>query len=78
MTIALLNDGTKNFAEKNDPRKHMLGSCNINYRNTQEPVFVKITYKENILSVSHLAFKYSSLAVTNILAGDDGPKKPWC
>ncbi|KAJ2956157.1 hypothetical protein NQZ79_g7940 [Umbelopsis isabellina] len=51
MTIALMNDGTKNFAEKNDPRKHMLGSCNINYRNTQEPVFVKITYKENTLSV---------------------------
>jgi hypothetical protein len=54
MTIALMNDGTKNFAEKNDPRKHMLGSCNINYRNTQEPVFVKITYKENTLSVSYI------------------------
>lgn len=52
MTLALVNDGTKGFASKVDPTRHMLGSCFHNYRNTEEPVFVKITYKNRTLSVS--------------------------
>jgi hypothetical protein len=51
MTMALLNDGTKGFATRVDPTQHMLGSCFHNYRNTDEPVFVKITYKDKTLSV---------------------------
>jgi len=51
MTLALVNDGTKGFASKVDPTRHMLGSCFHNYRNTEEPVFVKITYKNRTLSV---------------------------
>ncbi|KAH8550988.1 legume-like lectin family-domain-containing protein [Umbelopsis sp. PMI_123] len=51
MTMALVNDGTKEFATRLDPTKHMLGSCFHNYRNTNEPLYVKITYKEKTLSV---------------------------
>jgi len=51
MTIELVNDGTKGFASKLDPTHHMLGSCFHNFRNTLEPVFIKVTYKDRTLSV---------------------------
>lgn len=50
--MVLLNDGTLGFAEGVDPTKHMLGSCSISFRNTENPVLLKVTYKENTLSVS--------------------------
>ncbi|KAI9284404.1 legume-like lectin family-domain-containing protein [Umbelopsis sp. AD052] len=51
MTMALVNDGTKQFASKVDPTQHMLGSCFQNYRNTYEPLYVKVTYRNKTLSV---------------------------
>ncbi|KAI8580692.1 hypothetical protein K450DRAFT_235529 [Umbelopsis ramanniana AG] len=51
MTMALVNDGTKQFASRVDPTQHMLGSCFQNYRNTYEPLYVKVTYRNKTLSV---------------------------
>jgi hypothetical protein len=68
MTIVLLNDGTKNFATKNDPTQHMLGSCFLNYRNTEEPVYVKVTYKEKTLSVCVSVIGFNALESSLISA----------
>ncbi|OAD08982.1 hypothetical protein MUCCIDRAFT_89854 [Mucor lusitanicus CBS 277.49] len=51
-TMVLLNDGTMAFAAGTDPTKHMLGSCSISYRNTESPAYLKVSYKDNTLSVS--------------------------
>ncbi|KAG2197099.1 hypothetical protein INT46_008700 [Mucor plumbeus] len=51
-TMVLLNDGTMAFAAGTDPTKHMLGSCSISYRNTNSPSYLKVSYKDNTLSVS--------------------------
>ncbi|KAI7906969.1 legume-like lectin family-domain-containing protein [Cokeromyces recurvatus] len=52
-TMILLNDGTIAYASANvDPRKHMLGSCSMSYRNTENPSYLKVSYKEKTLTVS--------------------------
>ncbi|KAI8643491.1 legume-like lectin family-domain-containing protein [Parasitella parasitica] len=51
-TMVLLNDGTKAFAAGTDPTKHMLGSCSISYRNTENPSYLKVSYKDTTLSIS--------------------------
>lgn len=52
--MVLLNDGTLAFAAGADPVKRSLGSCSISYRNSENPAYLKVTYKENILTVSIL------------------------
>lgn len=54
--MVLLNDGTMAFAAGTDPTKHMLGSCSISYRNTESPAYLKVSYKDNTLSVSIFLF----------------------
>ena len=54
--MVLLNDGTMAFAAGTDPTKHMLGSCSISYRNTDSPSYLKVSYKDNTLSVSVYIF----------------------
>lgn len=51
-TMVLLNDGSKAFAAGADPSKLALGSCSISYRNPDDTAYVKVTYKENIITVS--------------------------
>lgn len=58
--MVLLNDGTLGVAEGVDPTKHMLGSCSISFRNTENPVFLKVVYKENTLNVSPLLIHWFS------------------
>ncbi|CDS07930.1 hypothetical protein LRAMOSA01879 [Lichtheimia ramosa] len=51
-TIAILNDGTLQFASRHNPEKYILGSCEINYRNTGNvPAHLRVTYKANTLTV---------------------------
>lgn len=52
--MVLLNDGTLAFAAGTDPTKHTLGSCSISYRNSENPAYLKVNYKDNTLTVSHL------------------------
>lgn len=51
--MVLLNDGSKAFAAGADPSKLALGSCSISYRNPDDTAYVKVTYKENIITVRH-------------------------
>ncbi|KAI9486396.1 MAG: legume-like lectin family-domain-containing protein [Benjaminiella poitrasii] len=52
-TMVLVNDGSIAFASANvDPRKHMLGSCSMSYRNTENPSYLKVSYIESTLTVS--------------------------
>ncbi|KAI8973534.1 legume-like lectin family-domain-containing protein [Mycotypha africana] len=53
-TVVILNDGTLEFASKNalDPRKYMLGACSISFRNTENPVYLKVSLRETTLTVS--------------------------
>lgn len=50
-TMAILNDGTLSFASGVDPRKHALGTCSITYRNSPTPAYLKVTLKDNTLTV---------------------------
>jgi hypothetical protein len=50
--MVILNDGSLAFAAGTDPTKHMLGSCSMSYRNSQNPAYLKVSYKENTLTVS--------------------------
>jgi hypothetical protein len=51
--MVLLNDGTLAFAKKGtDPTKHTLGTCSISYRNSENPAYLKVSYKDNTLTVS--------------------------
>lgn len=52
--MVLLNDGTLAFAAGTDPTKHTLGSCSISYRNSENPAYLKVSYKDNTLTVSYL------------------------
>lgn len=55
--MVLLNDGSMAFsAAGTDPTKHMLGSCSISYRNTATQAYLKVSYKDNTLSVSAFLF----------------------
>ena len=55
--MALLNDGSIAFASgKVDPTKRSLGSCSISYRNSENPAYLKITYKEHILTVKRIDY----------------------
>ncbi|RCI04273.1 hypothetical protein CU098_012594 [Rhizopus stolonifer] len=51
-TMVLLNDGTLAFAAGDDPIKHMLGQCSISYRNAENPAYLKVTYKDQIITVA--------------------------
>lgn len=55
--MVLLNDGSKAFAAGADPTKLALGSCSISYRNPDDTAYVKVTYKENIITVMHATKK---------------------
>lgn len=50
--MVLLNDGTLAFAAGTDPTKHTLGTCSISYRNSENPAYLKVTYKDNTLTVA--------------------------
>lgn len=49
--MVLLNDGTLAFAAGTDPTKHTLGSCSISYRNSESPAYLKVSFKDNTLTV---------------------------
>lgn len=51
--MVLLNDGTLAFAAGTDPTKHTLGTCSISYRNSENPSYLKVSYKDTTLTVSH-------------------------
>lgn len=65
--MVLLNDGTMAFAAGTDPTKHMLGSCSISYRNTETPAYLKVSYKDNTLSVSIFCLFCHSLPLLLLL-----------
>ncbi|KAI9251798.1 concanavalin A-like lectin/glucanase domain-containing protein [Phascolomyces articulosus] len=51
-TMALLNDGTLAFASRTDPQGYIIGSCQINYRNTGNvPAHLRVTYIAKTLTV---------------------------
>ncbi|KAI7847548.1 concanavalin A-like lectin/glucanase domain-containing protein [Circinella umbellata] len=51
-TMALLNDGTLAFASRTDPEGYIIGSCQINYRNTGTvPAHLRVTYTAKTLTV---------------------------
>ncbi|OZJ05252.1 hypothetical protein BZG36_02301 [Bifiguratus adelaidae] len=54
--LAVMNDGTQQYAKIKDPYANMLGSCTRDYRNTQDLVWMKVSYKNNSLSVYLDAF----------------------
>ena len=50
--MALLNDGTLAFATRMDPEGYIIGSCQINYRNTGNvPAHLRVTYTAKTLTV---------------------------
>ncbi|KAI7877870.1 legume-like lectin family-domain-containing protein [Mucor mucedo] len=51
-TMVLLNDGTLAFAAGTDPTKHTLGTCSISYRNSENPAYLRVSYKDTTLTVS--------------------------
>ncbi|KAI8138747.1 concanavalin A-like lectin/glucanase domain-containing protein [Fennellomyces sp. T-0311] len=51
-TMALLNDGTLAFASRTDPSGYIIGSCQLNYRNTGNvPAKLRVTFKAKTLTV---------------------------
>lgn len=51
--MGFLNDGTTAMASGGvDPTKKAIGQCAIDFRNTDQPVKLRVTYKDNALSVS--------------------------
>lgn len=50
--MVILNDGSLAFAAGADPTKHMLGSCSMSYRNSENPAYLKVSYKDHTLIVS--------------------------
>jgi hypothetical protein len=50
--MVILNDGSLAFAAGADPTKHMLGSCSMSYRNSENPAYLKVTYNDHTLTVS--------------------------
>ncbi|KAJ3206615.1 Protein ERGIC-53-like [Entophlyctis luteolus] len=51
LIYAVVNDGTKEIVGKPLPADAMAGSCFRNYRNSQVPVWVRVTYKNRQLRV---------------------------
>ncbi|KAI9489143.1 concanavalin A-like lectin/glucanase domain-containing protein [Zychaea mexicana] len=51
-TMALLNDGSLAFSSRTDPSGYIIGSCQINYRNTGNvPARLRVTYTAKTLTV---------------------------
>ncbi|KAI9358212.1 legume-like lectin family-domain-containing protein [Pilaira anomala] len=51
-TMVILNDGTLAFAAGTDPTKHTVGTCSMSYRNSENPAYLKVSYKDTTLTVS--------------------------
>jgi hypothetical protein len=63
--MVLLNDGTLAFAAGTDPTKHTLGTCSISYRNSENPAYLKVTYKDNTLTVSSSVYLFIKDVIFN-------------
>ncbi|KAI9314788.1 legume-like lectin family-domain-containing protein [Dichotomocladium elegans] len=51
-TVAILNDGSLQFASRLNPEQYLLGSCSINYRNTNNvPAHLRVTYRAKTLTI---------------------------
>lgn len=49
--MVILNDGTLAFAAGTDPTKHTVGTCSMSYRNSENPAYLKVSYKDTTLTV---------------------------
>ncbi|CAO3642159.1 unnamed protein product [Cunninghamella blakesleeana] len=52
LIMGFLNDGSTALASGGvDPTKKAIGQCSIDFRNTDQPVRLRVTYKDNAISV---------------------------
>ncbi|ORX46811.1 hypothetical protein DM01DRAFT_1339460 [Hesseltinella vesiculosa] len=71
--MAFLNDGHAQFASAGiDPSKRLFGECKVDYRNTFMPALVRITYRDNTLTLlidpsSNGAYFHPCFQQTNVI-----------